>query len=420
MGAPASSRGHLARSVGVNFPTGQVDANTVAQTLPGPGACQIPTHVSTRVWEIRLRQKVTALAASFPPLIPMQVLRSSALGDLRAAIKAGNPTARSDPTHDRDVRLLYIMVRYHYDAAGHGVAAGRTWSVGDLNVILAALHDFPANELPLDDDYRVISDERGASIMLSAPSPLPGAHVVALQESGPGAILLGQGWHQLGEAEQRGTVFHELAHDFAATRERFADWRRPWRQAAAADQASAAQRGGLTTFVSRYAESDIDEDMAESAVAYRYRPALLKVRAPAKYQFLRSWMFDGLEYLSEGGCLAPLALSESAALGAYAKLAHGPPSAEAVRQHIYDCASDPMYQVYDLSAEQCWLLRDYHDAFLAAWQEKAPPDWAVPAESFAGNTYFLTDHLEALSPDIRSQVVARHRAELANAPAIGQ
>lgn len=61
-------------------------------------------------------------------------------------------------------------------------------------------------------------------------------------------------------------------------------------------------------FVSRYARTNPAEDFAETFTAYRYTPKRLMEVAPEKYQFMKTHVFGGIEYLSEQHCQNPPAL----------------------------------------------------------------------------------------------------------------
>lgn len=56
------------------------------------------------------------------------------------------------------------------------------------------------------------------------------------------------------------------------------------------------------TLVSQYASADASEDFAESMVAYRLNPSLLKRKSPEKYQFIKHLVYDGLEFTSSQRC----------------------------------------------------------------------------------------------------------------------
>lgn len=49
-------------------------------------------------------------------------------------------------------------------------------------------------------------------------------------------------------------------------------------------------------FVTKYASTNSVEDFAESFLYYRFAPEILKETAPLKYQFLKEYTFQGLEY----------------------------------------------------------------------------------------------------------------------------
>ncbi len=55
--------------------------------------------------------------------------------------------------------------------------------------------------------------------------------------------------------------------------------------------------------ISRYAETNPLEDIAESMTAYRFNASLLKETSPSRYQYLKENVFMGAEYLDDSNCI---------------------------------------------------------------------------------------------------------------------
>lgn len=77
------------------------------------------------------------------------------------------------------------------------------------------------------------------------------------------------------------TIVHEMGHIWT-----YHHGRKGWDEAASG-----------SGYVTDYARQSAVEDFAESFSFYRYRPDVLKSVAPRKYEYLRSRVFKGIEYL---------------------------------------------------------------------------------------------------------------------------
>jgi hypothetical protein len=58
------------------------------------------------------------------------------------------------------------------------------------------------------------------------------------------------------------------------------------------------------SFVSRYAQTNPLEDIAESITAYRFNPEKLKEISPQRYNYIKEKVFLGVEYLTDSSCEA--------------------------------------------------------------------------------------------------------------------
>lgn len=185
-------------------------------------------------------------------------------------------------------RLLVLAIHYRFDASELGGRAERAWKPYELDDMLAALGDLPPEWFPMDGrGYRLWLYRDYEARTRVGEGPNGAADLIAIAGEGYPGILVASGWRRLSDVARRATLVHELAHEYARTRK----WRAGWSKAMKADR----RLGGLTS-VSAYADTAPDEDFAESVVAYRYMPDLLRRRAPARYAWLRDRVFDGLEY----------------------------------------------------------------------------------------------------------------------------
>lgn len=230
--------------------------------------------------------------------------------DLRRRIKAGKAAPAASPCRDvpcamtalfgPDVapRLLLLAMAYRFDASDLGAPADRPWTPGELDDMLAAFADLPAEWFPLDlKDFRLLLYRDAEAQARIGPAPDGAAELVAIAGDGFPGILVASGWRRLGQQERRATLVHEIAHEYARTHH----WRGAWSRAMRDDRVM-GRVSNTASSVSVYADESPDEDFAESVAAYRYMADLLEARAPARYAFLRDRVFHGLEYRSEAAC----------------------------------------------------------------------------------------------------------------------
>jgi hypothetical protein len=103
--------------------------------------------------------------------------------------------------------------------------------------------------------------------------------------------------------DRQATTLHEMAHAFAAGRQEM-DVRPEWLALSAWVRTDDWKVGKPSCLVSQYSAESPKEDFAEAFVAYRFAPAALEARCPAKYAFLRQHVFQGVEFKIDAQCRA--------------------------------------------------------------------------------------------------------------------
>lgn len=125
-------------------------------------------------------------------------------------------------------------------------------------------------------------------------------------------IMMFDAWDLLDAQDRRGTVVHELGHrvsmalgDLDGSEDwlRISDWMNHRRVDDGETEASDHWRPHRpSTCVSGYGTTSRAEDFAESFVAYRFQPEMLRRASPEKYAFMRDRVFQGIEYTSADSC----------------------------------------------------------------------------------------------------------------------
>jgi hypothetical protein len=199
-------------------------------------------------------------------------------------------------------RLLLLAAAYRYNGAGLIDRKAGAWTPAQLDLVLSAFGDLPAATFTTaKTEYRTFRDNPVRTFEGPALASRS-ANVAAEAGEGQPGITVYPGFHQVSAKERRAIVLHEMAHEFTRGLADGGHWRTAWSAAAALDAAQAGEN--QTSFASGYAETNVDEDFAESVVAYRYSAALLLRRAPHRYVILRQQMFAGMEYGAASRCVA--------------------------------------------------------------------------------------------------------------------
>jgi hypothetical protein len=202
----------------------------------------------------------------------------------------------------RTGRLLLLMLLRHGYNGSHVTKPGAApWQPDLLDNVLAALGDFGA---PRRSQVRaLVADARIDRFRGDLAITDTSAVLLALSSARRTVgIRVGETWAALPPDYRRAALFHELVHDAVRDREGDGEWRQHWLRMADADAYFARLRRSASGPVSHYARASIDEDVAESATAYRYMPDMLKAHSPNRYRMLRDWLFGGREFLPGAPC----------------------------------------------------------------------------------------------------------------------
>ena len=163
------------------------------------------------------------------------------------------------------------------------------WTTDELALIARTVQNLPEHMFPLHRDFYLTHKPRGLR------SDTSDGIVFGQTEVRTGNVSLFGIWDRQNPQMQMAILTHELAHTVAvrlgiAENPRWlslSDWK---------VGSKAFKAGKKRSFVSQYAAYNPDEDFAESFVAYRYNPLLLKRKSPEKFRFLKEVVFQGIDY----------------------------------------------------------------------------------------------------------------------------
>jgi len=199
---------------------------------------------------------------------------------------------------DAGLRLAYLRARFGMNVSSLASRSlvVKEWKVTELNELIQALEDLPPHFFPFTENPRYFFRRRDARGTVAANAGLGVFDAWAAEKPG----------------ERRAILSHEIAHmlsrnvfDKSETWQQLGRWKRlggeKW------------QSGAKNASVSYYAETNPFEDFAESFIAYRYRPELLRSASPGKYAYLSTYLFGGLDYADGSACSRRAPFAEEAA-----------------------------------------------------------------------------------------------------------
>lgn len=224
--------------------------------------------------------------------------------------------------------LLYLYFIYGISASHWILPYGEPWTKGQLDDLIRGLNDFPAHVFPLRPVKALVRFQSGYT--LGKPDR---------RLFGNAMIYLFDPWVQASTPVRHMTLFHEIAHALAQR------WR--WDESEEWYGLSGWPKDfdtkpitlDPTKFVSEYAAESPAEDFAETVVAYRYRPELLKSRNSQKYAFAKEEIFEGLEYSTRSQCFGVPSYSSRAQFW--------------LQAHLPELLQDPTKTVYETGLRNC-------------------------------------------------------------------
>lgn len=205
-----------------------------------------------------------------------------------------------------DVGLQLLFMQKKYGMNGSHIIYDDTeatpWTKEELDISLMAFSDFPEGVFPVEESRKFIHAPRNE---------------VRGTVSANALVKIYQHWNSKTPTNRRAIIFHELSHVMAGVTnlDNSETWmsQSGWssRKKIIADtEVEIVDISRPETIISDYGMANRWEDLAESAMAYRYNPELLKKASPSKYELLKKTLFDNVDYSSEESCQNPKRLSE--------------------------------------------------------------------------------------------------------------
>lgn len=225
-------------------------------------------------------------------------------------------------------KLLYILDRYGFNASELAINkiakryAGKadTWGEAEINSVLLGLMD--SEYLPEQPSTRrpLMRYKRGESIAIpqsaKVDASLVGEDYCVGANTGQSGFQFFDCFFNQSSSVRRSEAFHEISHhhaerngfefesDEGALSSNAKEWLAlsSWTKVSGEGAGTKWRSENQSCLVSGYSQEGPHEDLAEAMGLYRYNPARLKQTCPQKYEYLKSRLFGGREYLNSKQC----------------------------------------------------------------------------------------------------------------------
>ena len=204
------------------------------------------------------------------------------------------------------VQLLYMLARYGFNGSPYRLRIKKenqeAWRSHELDKVLVGLSDFPEGLFPIVKNRPLVRFPRGRTYKIYNNLGRCVSANATIEILDCADRYSDSGYQQL--------IFHEVAHvigreyglDDSSAWWGFAGWEKTTIPNGKIGLYTNYKANKPECLISSYGATNPHEDFAESLVAYRYNPQLLKDRCPSKYDYLRDLVFDGIEYIDKSGC----------------------------------------------------------------------------------------------------------------------
>lgn|GEM_PF-2380013 len=198
-------------------------------------------------------------------------------------------------------QMLFLMERFDVNTSPYSFVNADTFNASEIADVVRTFELVREEQVPFGMNKQLIKFKRG--------------YTRASYRQGDGEVLanasieLFDGWSRQSSLMRQYTLYHEFAHNYSDNQlndyDRSATWLAlgNWKEGKDGEylvEKKKAMQGH--PFVSRYGEGNPFEDFAESVSAYRFNPSLLKQHSIDKYNLIKLYVFDGLEFTSEAQC----------------------------------------------------------------------------------------------------------------------
>ena len=190
---------------------------------------------------------------------------------------------------DRALKMIYALDKYEINMSSKTDENLAAWKSSEIDIVLEAVDDLPGHLAPFNKNQYFKHFKRGYG---------PSDSVVA-----NASITVFSVWEDNldNDEERMSALVHEIGHNIGRRLDQ--DESPEWLDISGWEQKEDVWESTLKDqVVSKYGLTNPAEDFAETFVAFRYNPELLKKMSPKKYDYMKDNIFLGLEYDSAQKC----------------------------------------------------------------------------------------------------------------------
>jgi hypothetical protein len=194
------------------------------------------------------------------------------------------------------LKMLYVKLKFGFNMSEFAFEESSRFNQDEMDDIIMALEDNPPHLQKLTKNQRLTMYTRGTT--------LPSYEGTKTQANS--VVMIFDRWSTNKSFRRHYVMFHEQAHNISSylkDMDESPDWLAltDWRKKD--EDTWEYPEDGKQCFASGYGIKNPWEDFAESVTAYRYTGADFKKRCPEKYNFIKSKVMNGIEYLDAKSCL---------------------------------------------------------------------------------------------------------------------
>ncbi len=257
----------------------------------------INTKQAKKINGIQFQDEDPALLKLFSDLHHPGVLAESLKPNFHSSCKKVLCATQEIYGKKEGLQLLYMLQKYGYNGSDRIAFDSSPWKAEELDDALTMFSDYPSSFFPVAYNKQFTHFTRGKKNE-NGENTLANAMVEVFDK-----------WGTYSHEERQSTLFHEIGHNLGMLdkKDESAEWLNlsKWKGKTTVNNTVASTdwtMGDSKAAVSLYGGKNPTEDFAETVVAYRYNGNRLKLENRLKYDYMKSNIFDGIEYDSIKNC----------------------------------------------------------------------------------------------------------------------
>lgn len=198
-------------------------------------------------------------------------------------------------------QMLFLMERFDVNTSPYSFSNASVFRPDEIADVIRTFELTRPDQLPFRPNKKLIKFSRGYTRAIYGAA---GGSIVA-----NASIELFDSWTEDNSHMRQYSLYHEIAHNHSNSYFNDYDVSKSWLDLSNWKEKKSGQfssdRARMMRghpFVSKYGKTNPAEDFAESVTAYRLNPALLKRQSMEKYNLIRFFIHDGLQFEKSVDC----------------------------------------------------------------------------------------------------------------------